>query len=87
MKATVYVNFKTDEIVGEKEFNRMLGELVDELMKPQRLNEYLECRGFSYSDIFYMKPEDKSNILVNFEYHCASNAKAKLGFVKREVEV
>lgn len=36
MKATIYVNFKTGEVVGEKEFRRMVGELVDKNYEPSK---------------------------------------------------
>lgn len=88
MKATVYVNFKTGEVVGEKEFRRMVGETIDDFMNPQSFNDYLEYQTeFSYGEVFYMTPEDKSKVLVDFEQECRVKAKDKLGFVKREVEI
>ena len=88
MKTTVYVNFKTGEVVGEREFRRMAAELADDFMNPQGFNKYLEYdTDFSYSEVFYMTPEDKSKVLVDFEYACGAKAKNKLGFVKKEVEI
>lgn len=88
MKATIYVNFKTGEVVGEKEFRRMVGELVDKIMNPRSFNDYLEYQvEFSYGEIFYMTPEDKAKVLADFECYCRDVAKNKLEFVKREVEI
>lgn len=88
MKATVYVNFEINEVMGEKTYKRMVAELVDEIMKPEEFNKYLQYRTtFSYGEIFYMTPEDKSKVLSDFEAYCREIAKSKLGFVKREVEI
>ena len=88
MKATIYVNFKTGEVVGEKEFRRMVGELVDKIMNPQSFNDYLEYQTeFSYGEVFYMTLEDKARVLEDFSLECRAKAKDKLGFVKREVEI
>ena len=88
MKTTVYVDFKTGEVVGEREFNRMVEDSVDYFMNPQGFNEYLEYHTqFSYEEIFYMTPEDKSKVLADFECYCRDTAKDKLGFVEKEVEV
>lgn len=88
MKATIYVNFKTGEVVGEKEFRRMVGELVDKFMNPQSFNDYLEYHTeFSYGEVFYMTPEDKAKVLEDFSLECRVKAKDKLEFVKREVEI
>ena len=88
MKATVYVNFEINEVMSEKTYKRMVAELLDEIMKPEEFNKYLKhYRGFSHNEIFHMTPEDKSKILVDFEYYCSEVVKSKLGFVKREVEI
>lgn len=88
MKATVYVNFEINEVMGEKIYRKMLAELVDEIMKPEEFNKYLKYyKGFSHNEVFHMTPEDKSKILMDFEYYCSEVARDKLGFVKREIEV
>ena len=88
MKAIVYVNFEINEVMGEKTYKTMVGELTNEIMNLEEFNKYLQYRTtFSYGEIFYMTPEDKSKVLSDFEAHCREIAKTKLGFVKREVEI
>lgn len=61
MKVNAYVNWNTREICSEYEMSKKVNSLVEEYMKNEPFNDFLNCN-FTAIEIFDLTDEEKERI-------------------------
>lgn len=96
MKIKIYVDWKHEEILSEKDYkefkDRKVNEIADDYFEdPYELNEFFGDNDYTYVDIFKMTDEEKEAVKEKWKAHCKESAEETFadewGYEEIEMEV
>lgn len=84
MKIKVYVDWKNQEILSEKDYNefkdRKVNEIADNYFEDKyEFNEFLTDNDYDYADIFNMTDKEKEEVKEKWKAQCKDSAEEAFG--------
>ncbi len=68
MTITVYANYQAEQIISEKEYQKMVDERVNESLKDRdSFNEYCVCQDIDPADIWFLSEVERAKTAKDYE--------------------